>query len=166
MTIYYNLYPDGRFSGHTIDEVQYQKLSDEMKAFFTDVPYVNPKNGGLVYFDGTNWIEKPKPIDPTKSTIMNNAENITKQSVDLQQTHDVVMQQSMILNQLQKLTNQTLTSVNNMKQIVMQQANQIEALTSKAAVNSTSASVKPSTSSASVSTNTSTTNTTNDKEGN
>lgn len=167
MTIYYNLYPDGRFSGHTINDAQYQQLSDEMKTFFTDVPYVNPQNGGLVYFNGTNWIEKPMPMDPTKTTIMTNSQNITKQSATLQQTQNIIMQQSQVLNKLQSVITQNTTVMNNMQKIMMQQANQIEALVSKETVNSASVSVKPSASSASTtSTNTSVTSTTtNDKEG-
>ena len=151
MTTYYNLYPDGRFSGHTITDAQYQQLSDEMKAFFTDVPYVNPQNGGLMYFNGTNWVEKPKPIDPTKSTIMNNAENITKQSMTLDQTEKIIMQQSQAMNALQRTIQTNTTTVSNLQKVVMEQANQIESLAKQMTVNDPavtgqpSASAKPST---------------------
>lgn len=168
MTIYYNLYPDGRFSGRTITDAQYQQLSDEMKAFFTDVPYVNPQNGGLMYFNGTNWVEKPKPIDPTKSTIMNNAENITKQSMTLDQTEKIIMQQSQAMNALQRTIQTNTTTVSNLQKVVMEQANQIESLAKQMTVNDPAVTGQPS-ASAKPSTTTSTTasatvNTTN-KEG-
>ena len=38
MTIYYNLYPDKRFSGRMITDAQYEQLSDEMKAFLRMFP--------------------------------------------------------------------------------------------------------------------------------
>lgn len=151
MTIYYNLYPDKRFSGRMITDTQYEQLSDEMKSFFTDVPYVNPQNGGLMYFNGTNWVEKPKPIDPTKSTIMNNAENITKQSMTLDQTEKIIMQQSQAMNALQHTIQTNTTTVSNLQKVVMEQANQIESLAKQMTVNDPavtgqpSASAKPST---------------------
>ena len=168
MTTYYNLYPDGRFSGRTITDAQYQQLSDEMKAFFTDVPYVNPQNGGLMYFNGTNWVEKPKPIDPTKSTIMNNAENITKQSMTLDQTEKIIMQQSQAMNALQRTIQTNTTTVSNLQKVVMEQANQIESLAKQMTVNDPAVTGQPS-ASAKPNTTTSTTasatvNTTN-KEG-
>lgn len=151
MTIYYNLYPDKRFSGRTITDAQYQQLPDDIKAFFTDVPYINPKNGGLMYFDGTNWVEKAAPIDPTKSTIMNNAENITKQSMTLAQTQKIVMQQSQTMNALQRTIQANVSTVNDLQKVVMEQANQIESLAKQMTVNDPavtgqpSASAKPST---------------------
>lgn len=167
MTTYYNLYPDGRFSGRTITDAQYQQLSDEMKAFFTDVPYVNPKNGGLMYFNGTNWVEKPKPIDPTKSTIMNNAENITKQSMTLDQTEKIIMQQSQAMNALQRTIQTNTTTVSNLQKVVMEQADQIESLAKQMTVNDPAVTGQPSSAKPSTTTSTiasATVNTTN-KEG-
>lgn len=168
MTIYYNLYPDKRFSGRMITDTQYEQLSDEMKAFFTDVPYVNPQNGGLMYFNGTNWVEKPAPIDPTKSTIMNNAENITKQSMTLNETQKIIMQQSQVMNALQHTIQANTTTVSNLQKVVMEQANQIESLAKQMTVNDPAVTGQPSTNakpSATTSTTASATVNTTNKEG-
>lgn len=169
-TMYYNFTPDGRFSGHVISAKEYQQINAEIQVYFTTVPYQAPKNGGYMVFDKDKqaWVEQPKPIDPTKSTIMSNTANITKQSMTLDQTEKIIMQQSQAMNALQRTIQTNTTTVSNLQKVVMEQANQIESLAKQMTVNDPAVTGQPS-ASAKPSTTTSTTasatvNTTN-KEG-